>query len=119
MRSIFLLCAVLLLPSEAWAACRCACIKGVMRAICQPTDLVEPICQGLCEDSVRPNRLVVPFGGGLQAINPVQPFDPAPNGLTQQDTNLNSDTRGNPLGTAGVQGGSDALSSSAGGATLR
>jgi|GEM_PF-2282735 len=116
MRSIFLLCAVLLLPSEAWAACRCACVKGVMRPICQQTDLVEPICQGLCEDSVRPSRLVVPFGGGLQAVNPVQPFDPAPGGLVQQDPNLNTDTRGNPLGTAGVQGGTDALSSSAGAA---
>ena len=112
MRSMFLLCAVLLLPSEAWAACRCACVKGVMRPICQQTDLVEPICQGLCEDSIRPSRLVVPFGGGLQANNPVQPFDPAPGSLIQQDPNLNTD----PLCTAGVQGGNDALSSSVGAA---
>jgi hypothetical protein len=122
MRSILVLCAVLLLPAHAGAAGRCACVRGVMRPICQPTDLVEPICQGLCEDSVRPSRLVVPFGGGLQAVNPVQPFDPAPGGLVQQDLNLNADTRGNPLGTAGVQGGNDALSSSigaAGSATAR
>ena len=116
LRSTILLCAALLLPTQSWAACRCACVRGVMRPICQQTDLVEPICQGLCEDSVRPSRLVVPFGGGQQAINPVQPFDPAPGGLVQQDPNLNTDTRGNPLGTAGVQGGNDALSSSVGAA---
>lgn len=91
-----------------------------MRPICQQTDLVEPICTGLCTDSVRPETVVKPLGGGQQVVNPVEAFDPAPPGLPQRDLNLSTDTRGNPLGTAGVQGGSDALSSSAaGGAAAR
>ncbi|MDF2599272.1 hypothetical protein [Methylobacterium brachiatum] len=119
MRSILLLCSLLLIPTQAWAACRCACVRGVMRPICQQTDMVEPICTGLCTDSVRPETVVKPLFGGQQAFNPVEPFDPAPPGLVQRDLNLSTDTRGNPLGTAGVQGGSDAFSSSAGGAASR
>jgi len=120
MRSILLLCSLLLLPSQAWAACRCACVRGVMRPICQQTDLVEPICTGLCTDGIRPETVVKPLFGGQQVFNPVEPFDPAPPGLVQRDLNLSTDTRGNPLGTAGVQGGSDAFSSSAaGGAASR
>ena len=120
MRSIVLFCFLLLLPTQVWAACRCGCVRGMMRPICQQTDLVEPICTGLCTDSIRPEVVVKPLAGGQQVFNPVEPFDPAPPGLVQRDLNLSSDTRGNPLGTAGVQGGSDALSSSAaGGATSR
>lgn len=122
MRSILLLCTLLLLPSQAWALCRCACVRGVMRPICQQTDLVEPICQGLCADEIRPGTVVRPLAGGQQVFSPVEPFDPAPGSLMQKDPNFGLDTRGNPLGTAGVQGGNDALSSSAaaaGGAVSR
>jgi hypothetical protein len=120
MRSILLLCTLLLLPSQAWALCRCTCVRGVMRPICQQTDLVEPICQGLCEDQIRPETVVRPLAGGKQEFGPVEPFDPAPGGLIQKDPALGLDTRGNPLGTAGVQGGNDALSSAAaGGAASR
>jgi hypothetical protein len=84
-----------------------------MRPICHQTDLVEPICQGLCEDEIRPATVVKPLAGGQQVFSPVEPFDPAPGGLIQKDSNFGLDTRGNPLGTAGVQGGNDALSSSA------
>ncbi|MCJ2058687.1 hypothetical protein MKL09_19290 [Methylobacterium sp. J-048] len=92
----------------------------MMRPICQQTDLVEPICTGLCTDGIRPETVVKPLAGGQTVVTPVEPFDPAPPGLIQRDLNLSADTRGNPLGTAGVQGGSDAFSSSAaGGAASR
>ena len=120
MRSMLLLCSLFLLPTQVWAACRCACVRGVMRPICQQTDLVEPICQGLCTDSIRPETAVKPLAGGQVVVTPVEPFDPAPSGLPQRDLNLSTDTRGNPLGTAGVQGGTDAFSSSgSGGAPSR
>lgn len=84
-----------------------------MRPICQQTDLAEPICTGLCTDSMLPGVVTKPLYGGQQVFNSVD-FDPAPPSLVQRDLNLSSDTRGNPLGTAGVQGGSDAFSSSGG-----
>jgi hypothetical protein len=114
MRLILSLCAVLLLPSQAWALCRCACVRGVMRPICQETDLVQPICQGLCEDEIRASPVLKPLFGGRQVANPVESFDPAPRDLTQRDPNFNFDTRGNPLGTAGVDTGNDAFTRSTG-----
>ncbi|MEE7493075.1 hypothetical protein [Methylobacterium oryzae] len=113
MRSILLLCTLLLLPSQAWALCRCICVRGVMRPICQQTDLVEPICQGLCEDQIRPATVVRPLAGGQQVFSPVELFDPAFEKLAEKDPNVGLDTRGNLLGTTGVQAGADALSRSA------
>ncbi|SFT28405.1 hypothetical protein [Methylobacterium sp. yr668] len=45
--------ALLALPAPASALCRCTCIQGEMKAICQETDLTVPMCQGLCETTIR------------------------------------------------------------------
>ena len=114
-RLLFLACSLLLVPLPASALCRCACVRGVMRPICQPTDLVEPICQGLCADSLRGEAVTSPLAGGQPQYETVQPFDPAPRGLQEADPNYNIDARGFQLGTAGVQSGNDAFSSSGAG----
>ncbi len=55
MRSLLLATTLLLLPAPASALCQCVCVQGEMKPICQPTDLMVPICQGICETSVRPS----------------------------------------------------------------
>ena len=120
MRSFVLLCLLMLIPAEASAACRCACVRGVMRPICASTDLVEPICQGLCEDSLRSDAVDRPLAGGRQATNPVEPvelgrptvtFNPK-TGLPDDNANYDVGTTGYPLGTAGVTSGTGQLSTS-------
>lgn len=49
-RSTLSLCFLVLLPSQAEALCRCTCVKRTMKSICQLTDLVELMCQDLCEN---------------------------------------------------------------------
>lgn len=115
MRSILLLCTLLLLPSQAWALCRCTCVRGVMRPICQQTDLVEPICQGFCETQIRPERVVTPLAGGKQVFEPAQPTNPAPGGLASPDLDLNSNPNGTQLGTPSQLSGSVDSALSAGG----
>lgn len=92
-----------------------------MRAICEPTDLVEPICQGLCSDAVRSDNVVRPLAGGRQAFEPVQPvqlgkptvtMNPL-TGLPEDTSNYDVGTNGYPLGTAGVTTGTSQLSSGA------
>lgn len=91
-----------------------------MRAICEPTDIVEPICQGLCFDALRPEAVVRPLGGGRQATNPVLPIELGkplvtinPKTLLPEDTtNYDVGTNGYPLGTAGVTSGTSQLSGS-------
>lgn len=116
MRSVLLTCTLLLLPVPASALCRCACVLGQMQSICQQTDLVTPICQGLCTDDLRPASAIRPLAGGQQQLDSVRPFNPAPDGVQQRDTDLNTDTRGFQLGTAGVQSGTSGLSGTASGA---
>lgn len=60
--------ALLGLTTDASALCRCACVLGVMRPICQPTDLVSPICVGLCTDDVRQETVTRPLAGGRQVF---------------------------------------------------
>src|SRR5689334_897862 len=43
MRSLLLAASLLLLPAPASALCRCTCIRGEMKPICQQTDLMVPI----------------------------------------------------------------------------
>lgn len=112
MRPLLLACSLLFFPLPASALCRCACVRGVMTAICQPTDLVHSICQGLCTDAIRPETTTRPLAGGQPQYETVQPFDPAPRGLETRDPDYGTDARGFQLGTAGVQSGNDAFSSS-------
>lgn len=100
MRLLLLGCSLLLLPTPALALCRCTCIDGVSKPICQPTDLMVPLCQDLCLDSIRPARVVRPLAGGRPATGPVQPFNPAPGGLVSPEQNLDTDVNGLPLGTS-------------------
>ena len=111
MRFGLIVLALLELTTDASAACRCACVRGVMRPICQQTDLIEPICAGLCTDDLRPDLVVKPIAGGRQALDPIHPFDPAPNGLEERNPDLNTDSRGYQLGTAGVDSGTSGFSS--------
>ncbi|GJE14749.1 hypothetical protein [Methylobacterium longum] len=92
-----------------------------MRAICEPTDLVEPICQGLCSDAVRPELVITPLAGGRQATGPIRPvelgkptvtIDPK-TGLPEDNTAYDIGTNGYPLGTAGVPTGTSQLSGGA------
>ncbi|MDP4023889.1 hypothetical protein Q8W71_14755 [Methylobacterium sp. NEAU 140] len=115
MRTLLLACSLLLLPLPASALCRCACVRGVMTPICQPTDLVQPICQGLCSDEIRAEGVTRPLAGGQPQYDTVQPFDPAPREMKGRDPDYNLNPRGFQLGTAGVQSGNDAFSSSSGG----
>lgn len=109
------------LTSGASAACRCGCVRGQYKAICLPTDLVEPICQGLCSDQVRELPVTIPLAGGHQEFTPVAPSGPTEarikidpkTGLVDDSINFDADTRGYQLGTAGVPGGTSNLSSGA------
>ncbi len=78
MRTIMLAAALLALPVPASALCRCTCVRGEMKAICQETDLTIPICQGLCETTIRPDRVIIPLAGARQAFEPAQSTNPAP-----------------------------------------
>ncbi len=106
------------LTSGASAACRCGCVRGQYKAICLPTDLVEPICQGLCSDEIREAPTIIPLAGGRQEVMPVTPSEQARptvevdprTGVVDDPNNYNADTRGNQLGTAGVPGGTSNLS---------
>ena len=122
MRYVLIAC-LLLLPGPASALCRCTCVQGVMRPICQQTDLVEPICQGFCQDDVRPAPVVRPLAGGRPIFDPVTPFNPAPRNLQEADPDYNLDARGFPVGTPGLltgapgqSGGSSASGAASGGA---
>lgn len=115
MRLLLLACSLLLLPLPASALCRCACVRGVMAPVCQPTDLVHPICQGLCSDAIRAETATRPLAGGQTQFDTVQPSEPAPTGMQERDPNYSLDARGYQLGTAGVQSGNDAFSSSTAG----
>lgn len=117
MRSLLFAASLLLLPAPAWALCQCVCVQGVMRPICQPTDLMVPICQGLCENSVRPERLATPLAGGQLQVGPAETTNPSPGGLVTEEPNLNTNRYGQPLGTPDQLSGSigSSFSSSAGG----
>ncbi|MEE7459924.1 hypothetical protein MFUR16E_00475 [Methylobacterium fujisawaense] len=119
MRSIimrlFMLAAVLLaLPAPASALCRCTCIRGEMKAICQETDLTVPICQGLCETTIRQDRVIIPLAGGRQAFEPAQSTNPAPGGLVSPDLSLDTNPNGTQLGTPSQLSGSVGSSLSSG-----
>ena len=105
MRLLLLGCSLLLLPTPALALCRCTCVEGVSRPICQPTDLMVPLCQDLCLDSVQPERVTRPLAGGRPATEPIQPFNPAPGGLSDPQQNLDTDVSGLPLGTSSTLSG--------------
>ena len=127
MRPMLALAILLLFSATASAACRCTCVLGQMRPVCQPTDLMVPICQGICADETRPEIVVRPLAGGQQAFNPPVPFDPAQptvtfdprTGQVESGGNYDLDTRGFPVGTAGVPSGTTGLSSGAVGAVGR
>lgn len=114
MRSLTLAASLLLLPAPASALCRCTCIQGAMKPICQQTDVMIPICQGLCETQVRPDRVVVPLAGGKPVFEPVQPFNPAPGALVSPDQSLDTNPNGTQLGTPSQLSGSVGSSLSAG-----
>ncbi len=96
------------------ALCRRTCIQGEMKPICQPTDVMVPICQGLCETQIRPDRVIVPLAGGKQAFEPAQSTNPSPGGLVVPDTDLNSNPNGTQLGLPSQFSGSVGSSLSAG-----
>lgn len=106
MRSLIVATSLLLLPMPASALCRCTCIQGVMKPICQQTDLTVPICQGLCETQIRQERVITPLAGGRQEFAPPQPFNPAPGGLQSQTTDLDANPNGQLLGTPSQLSGS-------------
>ncbi|MEE7503758.1 hypothetical protein MMR14E_10820 [Methylobacterium mesophilicum] len=114
MRLFMLVAAVLALPAPASALCRCTCVRGEMRAICQETDLTVPICQGICETTIRPERVIVPLAGGRQAFEPAQSTNPSPGGLATQDPNLDTNPNGTVLGTPSQLSGSVGSSLSSG-----
>lgn len=114
MRLFMLVLFVFLVPASASALCRCTCTQGVMKAICQPTDLTVPICQGLCETQIRQDRLVTPLAGGRQALDAIQPSNPSPGGLAAPDLSLDTDPNGQQLGTPSQFSGSVGSSLSAG-----
>jgi uncharacterized membrane protein YgcG len=116
MRLLLLAISLLLLPVPALALCQCVCVQGVMRPICQQTDLMVPICQGICEASVRPERLTTPLAGGKIQFNPAETTNPSPGGLSTEEPNLNTNRYGQPLGTPDQLSGSvgSSLTSSGG-----
>lgn len=114
MRLFMLAAALLVLPAPASALCRCTCVRGEMRAICQETDLTVPICQGICETTIRPERVIVPLAGGRQAFEPAQSTNPSPGGLATQDPNLDTNPNGTVLGTPSQLSGSVGSSLSSG-----
>ncbi|TXN40528.1 hypothetical protein FV233_26545 [Methylobacterium sp. WL7] len=105
---------LLLLPMPASALCRCTCVQGVMKPICQPTDLMVPICQGLCENQIRTDRVVIPLAGGKPALEPIQPFNPAPGGLVSPEMSLDTNPNGTQLGSPSQLSGSVGSSLSGG-----
>ncbi len=74
-------------------------MRGEMKAICSKTDRTVPICRGLCETTIRQERVIVPLAGGRQAFEPAQTTNPCPGGLTTQDLNLDTNPNGTVLGT--------------------
>ena len=106
MRSLLLAAALLALPAPASALCRCTCIRGEMKAICQPTDLMVPICQGLCETTIRPDRVVIPLAGGRPEFGVAESTNPSPGGLARPDSDLNTSPNGQQLGTPSQLSGS-------------
>ena len=118
MRSLLFAFSLLLLPVPASALCRCTCVRGVMRPVCQQTDIMVPICQGLCETEIRPERVVTPLAGGRTAFDPVQPFDPAPRALANPGENTETNANGLQLGTPNQLSGSVGSSLDAGGSSL-
>lgn len=106
MRTLLFAASLLLLPAPASALCRCTCIQGEMKPICQPTDVMVPICQGLCEAQIRPERVIVPLAGGKQVFEPAQSTNPSPGGLVSPDTDLNSNPNGTQLGLPSQLSGS-------------
>ncbi|TXN75949.1 hypothetical protein FV228_01985 [Methylobacterium sp. WL18] len=117
MRSLMLAASLLVLPVPASALCRCSCVQGVMRPICQPTDLIVPICQGLCETEIRPERVVTPLAGGRPAFEPVLPSNPAPRSLAPPEEQLETNPNGQILGTPSQLSGSVGSSLSGSGAS--
>lgn len=120
MRLPLLATTLLLLPAPASALCQCVCVLGEMRPICQPTDLTVPICQGICETSVRPERLSTPLAGGRIQFNPAETTNPSPGGLVTEEPNLATNRYGQPLGTPDQLSGSvgsNLLSGSGGGSS--
>lgn len=115
MRPLLLAVSLLLLPAPASALCRCTCVQGTMRPICQPTDLMVPICQGLCETDVRPERVITPLAGGRPAFEPVLPSDPAPRALAAPQEDLDTNPNGQVLGLPSRLSGSVDSSLSGGG----
>ncbi|MDN3571786.1 hypothetical protein [Methylobacterium longum] len=106
MRLPWLAAFLLLLPAPASALCRCTCIRGEMKPICQPTDLMVPICQGFCASDIRPAPVVAPLAGGRPAYEVVQPFDPAPRTLARPEESLDTSPNGQLLGTPNQLSGS-------------
>ena len=88
-----------------------------MRPICQPTDLMVPICQGFCETTIRPDRAVTPLAGGLQVFEPAQSTNPSPGGLASPDLSLDTSPNGQLLGTPSQLSGSVGSSLSTGSGT--
>ncbi|MFB0490864.1 hypothetical protein ABIE45_003450 [Methylobacterium sp. OAE515] len=115
MRAMMLAVTLLLLPVPASALCRCTCVKGVMTPVCQPTDLMVPICQGFCETQIRPERVITPLAGGKQVFDPAQSTNPSPGGLEAPVIDLNSNPNGTQLGLPSQFSGSVGSSLSAGG----
>ncbi|WP_287089964.1 hypothetical protein [Methylobacterium sp.] len=114
MRTIMLAAALLALPVPASALCRCTCVRGEMKAICQETDLTIPICQGLCETTIRTDRVIIPLAGARQAFEPAQSTNPAPGGLVSPDLSLDTNPNGTQLGTPSQLSGSVGSSLSSG-----
>jgi hypothetical protein len=114
MRSLMLAAPLLLLPLPASALCRCTCIQGEMKPICQYTDITIPICQGLCETSVRPERVVTPLAGGKPVFEPAESTNPSPGGLAGANVDLNVNPNGTQLGLPSQLSGSVGSSLSAG-----
>ena len=115
MRSLMLAASLLLLPAPASALCRCACVRGEMRPVCQQTDLMVPICQGFCETSIRPDRVVPPLAGGRQVFDQAQSTNPSPGALVSPEVDLNANADGTQLGSPNQLSGSVGSSLSAGG----
>lgn len=119
MRLFGLAVSLLLLPAPALALCQCVCVQGVMRPICQQTDVMMPICQGICETQVRPERLTTPLAGGRIQFAPAETTNPSPGGLkpAEAEQDLNTNRYGQPLGTPDQLSGSvgSSLSSGSGG----
>ena len=111
---LLLLAALLLMPAPASALCRCTCVQGVIKPICQPTDVMVPICQGLCENELRSERVIVPLAGGKPVFEPAQSTNPSPGGLTSPEINLDTNPNGTQIGTPSQLSGSVGSSLSSG-----